>query len=78
MPPVENKTWLGKIRGNYKCGNCNHCSNMVKTNIYRCDNKSRIQYIHLLIAIPHSLSTDLNVLVVVFILEELSVNLKKD
>jgi len=25
MPPVENKTWLGKKRGNYKCGNCNHC-----------------------------------------------------
>jgi len=35
-------------------------------------------YSHLSVAIPHSLSIDLIVLVAVFILEELSVNLKKD
>lgn len=34
MPPVQNKTWLGTKRGNYKCGNCNHCNNMVKTNTF--------------------------------------------
>lgn len=34
LPPVQQKTWLSTRSGNHKCGNCNHCSNMTKTNFF--------------------------------------------
>ncbi len=31
---VQRQKWLCPNVGNYRCGNCNHCENMVKTNTF--------------------------------------------
>lgn len=35
LPSKKSNTWLSLSAGNYRCGNCNHCDNMVKTNMFR-------------------------------------------
>lgn len=34
LPAERKDTWLCRPKGNYPCGNCNYCENMVKTNIF--------------------------------------------
>lgn len=34
LPPVSQKTWLSTLKGNHRCGHCNHCSNMINANYF--------------------------------------------
>lgn len=34
LPASDKKTWLGSLVGNFRCGRCRHCDNMVRTNTF--------------------------------------------
>ncbi len=34
LPAPEKITWLGSLAGNFRCGQCKHCDNMVRTNSF--------------------------------------------
>lgn len=31
LPTPDKKTWLGSLVGNFRCGGCRHCDNLVRT-----------------------------------------------
>ena len=43
LPPLQQKTWLSKTTGNFKCGNCTHCDS-IKTTSFFMDTTSDQKY----------------------------------